>query len=85
MQKRFKERQYEATRAEEEFENLLITDGFDILGYREFAGFTEYLISKNDIKFEWRVWREPNVNGKNVYKMFKDCYELRTQIDNTKG
>lgn len=75
--KYYKTRKWEVSIKERQFENALVRDGYEIKGLREFkGGMTDYLISKDDVEFEFRYYRDTKMNDTQVVKLVGDYYKL---------
>ena len=79
MKKQYSERQYEATKTEIRFEDLLKANGFNILGIKEYNSKTGYLIEKGSIKCEYSVYALDNKSkrGDSCYNLFNEYYDLK--------
>lgn len=75
--KQYKKRKCEATREEAKFEKLLSENGYEVVGVREFTTLTDYLIRKGNVELEWRMPREPKLNGEGMFKQMVECFRLK--------
>lgn len=72
-------RNWERSKAEVKFEELLQTNGYTIEGYREYQSKTDYKITKNDISVEWSVPHLPAVDVNGLFKSFVQYHQLTAE------
>ena len=71
-----KERQWECSKAEQKFEELLHQHDYKIVGYREYMSKTDMMICKNDVVVEWSVPHIQYLDVKAMFAGFEDVYNL---------
>lgn len=76
-----KERRWECSKAERQFEKLLHDHGYIIEGYREYNSKTDFLISKDGITITWCIHHEKGVNAVNVFNSFIRYYDLTIEYN----
>lgn len=71
-------RQWDASRTEERFEELLKENGFNITGIRCYISKTEYKIEKDGTEIKFAVYNSDNSRkrGDLCYGVFLDWYNL---------
>ena len=63
-------RDYDLTPLQKKFEDYLQENGFIVAGYKYCNSYNGYLIRKDDIEIEWRIY-----NGKGQWKATKELFE----------
>ena len=53
-------RQCDATKPKIRFEKLLAYNGYTVLGYKEYASFTDFLIEKDNFKCDYKIHNADN-------------------------
>lgn len=78
------ERRWEYTREEKKFEDMLTTNGFAIVGIREYLSRTDYLIEKDGIQQEYALWRGES-SAKDNYACFIMFYNTKVEYEQLKA
>ena len=78
------ERKWDRTKMEISFEKLLEENGYAVVGFKEYVGMTDYLISKNGTEFEWRVYNDKNANAKKTFASFESAFDMKLKLDELK-
>lgn len=80
MSKRFTEtRKWTPSKVEVAFENKLVENGFTVLGYKEAQSLTDFLIEKDNIKIEFRMYHSASVNANQCYKSLARAYDIKKE------
>lgn len=77
--KNFKPREYEATKWEIEFEKLLNSNGFEVIGVCEYVTLTDYLIKKDGVEVTWRVHKD-TFNVEEFFEIFVNYFNMWKQL-----
>ena len=80
-----KERKWECSNAERQFEKLLHDHGYVIEGYREYNSKTDYKITKDGITITWCIQHEKGVNAVSVFNSFIQYYDMMVVYTKPKG
>ena len=75
------ERKWDKVSVEDRFEKILATNGFIITGIREHLSFTEYLIQKDGIEQEYRLYLNSSTNANMHYRSFLQFYQTRVEYE----
>nr|DAP31947.1 MAG TPA: hypothetical protein [Caudoviricetes sp.] len=77
------ERKRKPSPNEKKFEKLLVDNGFEILGVREYADGNEYLISKDNVELDnVMLWDSNRLNVEKTFEMIVKTFEMKKQLQN---
>lgn len=78
-------RKWDASTTEQKFENKLSKNGYTIIGFREYQTFTEYLIKKEGIEIEYRIYHQHDSKADEHFKTFEMFYNTKKQLEEIKA
>lgn len=74
-------RKWDTTIKEKRFESTLRDSGYTVDGVKEWKnGITDYLLSKGNIQFEFRYYRDTTMTSTQTLKLINDTYKLHKAV-----
>ena len=78
-------RKWDASKIEIEFEKVLNENGFKVKGIRECTSLTDYLIEKDGIETEYRIYLLKGLSVKSVFNSFLTSYKIKEENQKVKA
>ena len=79
------ERKWTPSPLEVKFEEKVATNGFNIIGIKEFCTKTEYLIEKDGIQQEHSIYHDPSISIDDSFDWFVRNYNTRKEYERLKA
>lgn len=77
-------RKWTPTDREVQFEKVLLNNGFNILGYREYCSHTDFVLEKDGTELEFRFAHEHDVPVADCIKTVIQYYNIKKEYETLK-